>query len=312
MTTSSLAEDQGVARPSQGAETANASATSSADAYSAATAVQGAPPPGRGAGRGMVIFGVVVGIAAVGGVLLALQSHGTALKDLSARIDSLERRLDTAAAAIAPLPDRIAGIEKAVAGLESRVAEAAKAPDLSGIPPAVHVMAARQLRAALSRSTPFHSELALARLAGAVDGEVAKVVDAIAPRAVEGVPTRDELVARFAMLVPAVLGSELGGSPSGVGNAMWGWVTGMATVLRPSAEDAPGEENRPAALLARAGIMLEAGDLAGAIERIALLEGAQAETAAAWLTDARARVAADRASMLLAGHMDELLAAAKR
>ncbi len=58
--------------------------------------------------------------------------------------------------------------------------------------------------------------------------------------------------------------------------------------------------------------MLEAGDLAGAIERIALLEGTQAEAAAAWLADARARVAADRASMLLAGRMDELLAAAKR
>jgi hypothetical protein len=323
MTTSNLAGDQDVANPpqhpsqhsSQGAETATPSTATSAGAQGDVLSFQEPPPPPpvRGSGRTTPILAAVVGIAALGGVLLALQSHGTALKDLSARIDSLERRLDTATAVTAPLPDRIAGIEKAVAGLEGRVTQAAKASsDLSGIPPVIHVMAARQLRAALSRSTPFHAELALARLAGVVDGDMAKLLDTVAPRAVEGVPTRDDLIARFALLVPAVLGSELGGGPSGVGNAMWGWVTGVTTVLRPPAEEGSGDENRPSALLARAGIMLEAGDLAGAVERIALLDGAQAEAAAPWLADARARVAADQASLLLAGRMDELLAAAKR
>lgn len=314
MTTSNPADGQDIACPSQDVETANPSAAPAAGLHAHPTAFQD-PPPARGAGRAMAILGAVVGIAAVGGILLALQYHGTALKDLSARLDSLERRLDTAAAAAAvaaPLPDRIARMETAVAGLEGRIAQAEKASDLTGIPPVVHVMAGRQLRAALARPTPFINELALARLAGVVDGEVAKLLDAVAARAAEGVPTRDELVTRFALLVPGVLGSELGASPSGAGSAMWGWVTSVTTVLRSSADDAAGGENQPAALLARAGIMLEAGDLAGAIERIALLDGAQAETAATWLADARARVAMDRASMLLTGRMDELLATAKR
>ena len=311
MTTSNPADAQDVARPSQDGGTANPSATPAAGLHARPTAFQN-PPPARGAGTGMAILGAVVGIAAVGGILLALQYHGTALKDLSARIDSLERRLDVAASTAAPLPDRIARMETAVAGLDGRIAQAEKASDLTGIPPVVHVMAGRQLRAALARPTPFNNELALARLAGVVDGEVAKLLDGVAARAVEGVPTRDELTTRFALLVPGVLGSEFGASPSGAGSAMWGWVTSVATVLRSSADDAAGEENQPAVLLARAGIMLEAGDLAGAIERIALLNGAQAETAATWLADARARVAMDRASMLLTGRMDELLATAKR
>lgn len=268
---------------------------------------------GRALGTTAAILGVVAVALATGAGVLALQERGTPPEELAARISALEGKLNTAVSAT--LPERVAALEKAVAGLESRVAQASarpSTPGTSGSSQAVVILAARQLRAALARSAPFHSELELARLAGAAEGEVAKALDAVAPRAAEGIPTSGEIAAGFAALVPAVLGSELGTGSGGIGETMWGWVTGVATALRPPAPETVTEENRSATLLTRAGIMLEAGDLSGAVERVALLEGAAAEAAGPWLADARARIAADQAAMLLASRMNNLLATGKR
>ncbi|PWC35215.1 mitofilin family membrane protein [Azospirillum sp. TSO22-1] len=202
------------------------------------------------------------------------------------------------------LTDRVGAVEKQVA-------------QISGSAQVVGILAARQLRGALADSAPFQSELALARLSGVATGDLAPALDRVAPRAAEGIPTRGELNARFAALVPAALNAELGaaGADSGigaVGQTMWGWVTGVAGVLRLTSAQTVEEEGKSAAALARAGIMLEAGDLPGAIERVTTLEGPAAQVAASWLNDARARAAADQATTLLANRVTELLAAAKR
>ncbi|WP_431855579.1 mitofilin family membrane protein [Azospirillum sp.] len=204
------------------------------------------------------------------------------------------------------------GLTERVGAVEKQVAQ------ISGSAQVVGILAARQLRGALADSAPFQSELALARLAGVATGDLGPALDRVAPRAAEGIPTRGELNARFAALVPAALNAELGAAGAGngigaVGQTMWGWVTGVAGVLRlTSAQTGEEEEGKSAAALARAGIMLEASDLSGAIERVASLEGPAAQAAAPWLTDARARAAADQASTLLANRVTELLAAAKR
>ncbi|HYH37422.1 MAG TPA: mitofilin family membrane protein [Azospirillum sp.] len=202
------------------------------------------------------------------------------------------------------LTDRVTAVEKQVA-------------QISGSSQVVAILAARQLRGALADSAPFQSELALARLSGVATGDLAPALDRVAPRAAEGIPTRGELNARFAALVPAALNAELGAAGAGsgigaVGQTMWGWVTGVAGVLRLTSAQPVEEEGKTAAALARAGIMLEAGDLPGAVERVASLEGPAAQVAAPWLADARARAAADQASTLLANRVTDLLAATKR
>jgi len=198
------------------------------------------------------------------------------------------------------------GLTDRVTALENRVAQ------ISGSSQVVGILAARQLRGALAESAPFHSELALARLSGVADGELAKALDRVAPRAAEGIPTRGDLAARFAVLVPAALNAELGASGvGGIGQTMWGWVTGVATVLRLPASGTV-EESKSAELLTRAGIMLEAGDLTGAAERVSLLDGPAAQAAGPWVADARARAAADQAATLLANRISDLLAAGRR
>lgn len=56
----------------------------------------------------------------------------------------------------------------------------------------------------------------------------------------------------------------------------------------------------PAALFTMAGAHLREGDLAAAVDVVAQLEGKPAELAAEWLADARARLAADKASAAVA------------
>lgn len=221
--------------------------------------------------------------------------------DGQSRVSALESTLGSVFTG--GLTDRVTALEKQVT-------------QISGGSQVVGILAARQLRGALADSAPFHSELALARLSGVASGELGKALDRVAPRAADGIPTRGELNARFVALVPAALNAELGAGAGGggigaIGETMWGWVTGVASVLRLPASQTTEEESKSAALLARAGLMLEAGDLTGAIERVSGLEGPAAEVAKPWLNDARARAAADQASTLLANRVTELLGAVK-
>jgi len=55
------------------------------------------------------------------------------------------------------------------------------------------------------------------------------------------------------------------------------------------------EGDAATAVAARAEVKLNDGDLAGAVAEVATLDGAAAEAAASWRSDAEARLAADRA-----------------
>ena len=264
--------------------------------------------PTPSSGRGLTVIAALLAILAAGtlagaGALWVGEQRGGTPGELLNRISAMEITLGTATGG--KLSDRIAALEKTVAGLDGRLTQ------VTGSSQVIGILAARQLRGALADSAPFSSELALARLSGLADADTAKALDRIADRAAEGIPTRNELNGRFAVLVPAVLNAELGTSDSGIGETMWGWVTGVANVLRLPASDMV-EESKAAALLTRAGLMLEAGDLSGALERVSLLEGPSAEAAKPWMVDVRARIAADQASTLLANRVTDMLAGAKR
>lgn len=266
-------------------------------------------PPAPSSGRGLTVVATLLTALAAGTLVgagalwLNDQRGGTAPGELLNRIGALEITLGTATGG--KMSDRITALEKTVAGLDGRLAQ------VTGSSQVVGILAARQLRGALADSAPFTNELALARMSGAADANVAKALDSIAGRAAEGIPTRSELNARFAVLVPAVLNAELGTGTNGIGETMWGWVTGVANVLSLPASETV-EESKSTALLTRAGLMLEAGDLSGALERVSLLEGASAEAAKPWMADVRARIAADQASTLLANRITDLLATGKR
>lgn len=258
-------------------------------------------PPAQSPGRGLTAIAAVLALLAAGaavgaGALWVGDQRGAGPGDLLTRIGAMEIKLGSSGGG--KLDDRVAALEKTVA-------------QVTGGSQVVGILAARQLRGALATSAPFSSELALARLSGVADADTAKALDRIADRAAEGIPTRAELNGRFAVLVPAVLNVELGTSESGIGETMWGWVTGVASVLRLPASDVA-VESKTSALLTRAGLMLEAGDLTGALERVSLLEGPSAEAAKPWMVDVRARIAADQASSLLANRVTDMLSTTKR
>ncbi|WP_448191849.1 COG4223 family protein [Azospirillum sp. sgz301742] len=258
-------------------------------------------PPVRSSGRGLTAVATVLTVLAVGtlagaGALWWGEQRGGAPGDLLNRIGALEITLGTTTGG--KLSDRVAALEASVA-------------QVTGSSQVVGILAARQLRGALADSAPFVNELALVRLAGVADADTAKALDRIAGRAAVGIPTRNELNGRFAVLVPTVLNAELGTGSNGIGETMWGWVTGVANVLRlPASETVV--ESKAAELLTRAGMMLEAGDLSGALERVSLLEGPSAEAAKPWMEDVGARIAADQAATLLSNRVTAMLAAGKR
>ena len=248
----------------------------------------------------------------------ARSSAASRAEALEARIKALETQLASERSASA---SRSALLESAVAELRMPLERAAGGASVMG------VLTAQQLRQAVHGSGPFMDQLALFRTSNFGNAELAEAIEVIAPRAVEGIASKTELANLFASIVPAVLAAEAETTAHrdiGIGETMWSWMTslpGTITGSAPSTEITAGvpvdppyipDEDRPAALLARAGLMLEAGDLSGAIERLSRLPEPTATVATPWIEEARMRIAADRVSRLLGERIDELLTAVSR
>ncbi|MGQ9367354.1 COG4223 family protein [Azospirillum sp. ST 5-10] len=208
---------------------------------------------------------------------------------LQTRVAALETSLGVTASADASLGERIAKLEAAVGAVDEKVA-ALPAAQVAG------ALAAGQLRSALSGSGPFAAELAAVKVSGIADEATSKALAPLAAHALSGIPTHSELAERFAWMVPDLVSADLAAAGDrGIGQRMMGWVTGVAGALRLPVSGAPADAQSTPALVARAGTMLERGELAAAVDLVAMLPGAAGEAAAPWLEDARARLAADEA-----------------
>ena len=257
-------------------------------------------PAGRSAAP--VVLTILLASAAVCGAALFADDLRPMLGSPSRtqlKLEALERTV----AGLSALPERIAALDQAVAAADKRIDQQA----VSGR--GLSVIAARLLKDSLDKAAPFADDLALMRLSVRTDAELSKALDSVSGYAAAGVPTRTQLFASFGLLVPSILQAEMQERPGGLRETVTGWVTGLSTIILASVTDQsqqpadpsapPTAESRTPTQLAATAARLEAGELAAAIDIMATLDGVAATTAASWLADARARLAAERTSALL-------------
>jgi hypothetical protein len=205
----------------------------------------------------------------------ALESLSSASRDLGGRVASLEARLGD-----------LERFERELEGLKTRLAGRPTAGGEMAL-----MLALVQLRDALGGSGPYEPQLAALRAAAAGDGDLGAAMAPLAPHAARGVPTVAILSRSFSKaaggIVAAGAGEEADGPLSGVLRRLSDVVT-----VRPIGDV---EGLGAGAVVARAEHRLQAGDLASAVQELDGLSGPAAEAAAAWRSDAEARLAADAA-----------------
>jgi hypothetical protein len=163
------------------------------------------------------------------------------------------------------------------------------------------LLAMLQLRDALRGSGPYDEPLIMLQNLAGDDPALTPVIESLERRASAGLPSLLELQASFPDVARRIAAIE-------VGKEGEGWSAGVlrrvaeAVNLRPVGLV---EGDAPTAVAARAEVKLNDGDLAGALAELDGLDGAAAEAAAKWRTDAEARLAADRAVSKLGALVSE-------
>ncbi|MBP2311344.1 COG4223 family protein [Azospirillum soli] len=269
------------------------------------------------------------------------QTLENALRQLSGRIDQLDQRVQQAGGATAEADPRVNQLAERLGGIEQRVAavgsntqaaeELRKEVDglkqqLASVNQTVEtvnqtvetrrdaaasaqalVLAAGQLRSALATGQPFQQELQAVRALGVSDPQIAQPLDAVAAYAGKGVPTQPQLADRFQALAPEVVRA----ANRGEGNDWVNQVTGkLATLVTVRRQGGGVVGDSADAVAARAEAAVQEGNLAKAVEELAALKGPAADTAAPWIADAKARLAANQAGQQLTSRAIGLLSQA--
>lgn len=212
------------------------------------------------------------------------------LRALADRVAALEARPQPESAASNPDFLRLAG---RLALLETAVADAARRRAEPRQPPAAaFVLAVSQLREALRHAGPYKAELEAASAIAGDDAQAGEILRTLAPRASRGIPARDALAARFDSVAQDIVRAAQAPASDRLADRALSRVSELITVRRTGETDAA----TPEGIVARAESRIKAGDLAGAVDVLAALEGKPAAAAAEWLEDARARLAADQAA----------------
>jgi uroporphyrinogen-III synthase len=198
----------------------------------------------------------------------ALDAVETASKALEAETKSLAQRLDTQSASLAAL--------------------AAQEQQASGRNEAALLIGLQQLRLALAGSGPFAAPL---RTVGALAHDQAELLpdlQALEPHAESGIPSLAQLTERFEPMANRVLES----APV---EPDQGWLSSAGSYLMRFFDVRHERGGSDAeSVLSAAQDALKLGDLKGTIAALKGLEGASAEAARAWISDAEARTDAEQ------------------
>jgi uroporphyrinogen-III synthase len=148
-----------------------------------------------------------------------------------------------------------------------------------------------QLRETMARGASYAPELAALQAIAGSDPAFAPPLTALAAHAERGVKTRAQLREEYERILPAILRAAGGEPASSWWQAPFDRLSNLVSVRKIG--DVAGDT--PDAVAARAEFRLSEDDLAGAVTAIERLGGPPAEAARAWLLDARARLAVERA-----------------
>lgn len=256
------------------------------------------------------------GSGADAGSQAGTQPAETRLAELTARLDEIERTvtgLEDPAERLSELDSRLSAAEQGVAAvpaLESRLSaeltalgEALPTGPSEDAGDAAMFLALLQLREALSGSGAFETELMLVDGLAAEDAELKSALAPLSAHAATGIPGLPGLRVSFDGMAGRVVAAARGGETDD-------WIAktvrkvSEAVTIRPVGLV---EGDDAGAVLARAEVKLDAGDLAGAVAELDGLTGSAAEGAAAWRQDAESRMEAQKALSLLAARAATLI-----
>lgn len=213
------------------------------------------------------------------------------IADQVARLDALVKALNTALDALAPRIDQMA---TRVAALETKKDEPGAAAR------AALGLALANLARAAESAQPFKTELDTVAQFLPDEPELA----GLQPAAARGVPTQASLKERFPAFVQAVLDADRRARDDGLWSRFVASARKLVTVRRTGEVSGTTSE----AVLARMEERLKVDDLPAALAEAEALQGPAAAAGAAWLGDARARVATTRLLRDLSAHVAARLA----
>jgi hypothetical protein len=223
-------------------------------------------------------------------------------KTAGAAIATLRERADAADTALKATADRLPAVEDGIKKAESAIAALAKSGSAEKL-----FLTALQLRSAVRLSGPFAPELAAVRAAAAGgNAETLAAVKALAAYAPTGVPTMPELHDSFSLYVAPRVIALSPAAQKGLTDRTKDWVQSM--FVSRSADDVVGGD-RNATIIALAERNLAKGQLAAAVDQLALLEDQAALVASEWLKSASARLTTDKATASLMAQAFTRLAA---
>lgn len=157
------------------------------------------------------------------------------------------------------------------------------------------ILAVGQLQGEIAAGRPFAASLkATTVLAQAAGLDAGAAIAALTPMAGKGVATRQQLQLGFAQTLTSVLASSAA-AQQGFWQRTLARITGLVSVRRTGEIAGTDAE----AVMARAEVRMNGGDLAGAAKQMAGLDGSAATAAAPWLAAANGRLAAEAATAKL-------------
>ncbi|AWK85722.1 hypothetical protein [Azospirillum thermophilum] len=204
---------------------------------------------------------------------------------LSQTVADLERRMVDLAAGLDKARQETAAARSAQAAAEARVG----------------LVALVQLQAALRRPGPFDVELALARAANPDLGAAAPLLASIEKYSTTGILVTQQLRHEFKSLAEEITRPDYKAMPAAWFNSLIGRQPADQGAAPPQAE-------RVAAAVEHAREHLATGNLDGAVTELSQVSGDVALALDSWMTDARARLAADAAIAKLGGRIASALA----
>lgn len=225
------------------------------------------------------------------------------LAGLDERVAGLDRKVSDLAPQDSGIEETVAGLEQQITRTQEQVASleeqvrslSERVPDTRDVSQdaAAVALGLSRLSETLGTSRSYRQELDAFKSAADEALLDAESLQPLEMHAETGVATFADLYRRFPELADAVAHAGVERDEDGVLQTTFSRLRSLVTIRRTG--EAAVEAGGADAVLEAARNRMDAGDLAGAIDALAQLEGAEAEAAAWWLDAARARLAVRQA-----------------
>jgi uroporphyrinogen-III synthase/DNA-binding transcriptional MerR regulator len=227
--------------------------------------------------------------------MLAVLNGMTRTKEGAAEAEGMMGRLRSVMAAAPADPE---GLSKAVE--QAQKADPALQHVMGGVAPkdlgaAAMLLTMNELRGNIGGGQSFESDLKIIEKYAQDDPEMQAALKRVAPYARSGVLSRQHLQKEFRNIAADIVMAKLQGEDASVRERVLLRLSKYAKMRKIDDIEGAGVD----AAVARAELLIDQGDIKGAIRELQSLEGAPADAAASWMQQAEGHVAADDSSQLL-------------